>query len=329
MDLLQSNKHPGKLNLTDVDSALGILRYFTDTPCTVIIKHNNPCGVARASTLSESYERANLADLTAAFGGAIGFNRELDKETAEMVVSWHHDVVAAPEYAPGVCDILSQKKNLRVMKITNMARLQQYVAEPVLDYKALVDGGLVVQWSYTPEVRRPEDFIPAEVERKGKTYRIERQPTAKEYDDLVFGWLVEAGVSSNSVLYVKDGTTVGIGTGEQDRVGVAQIARDKAYRKTADRLSWQAYGTAYGGLTDDEKKHEIDHRVQEIRGDLVGCAMISDGFFPFRDGVDVGIEEGISSIAQPGGSLRDFEIIEACNEAGVTMVYTGQRSFKH
>jgi phosphoribosylaminoimidazolecarboxamide formyltransferase/IMP cyclohydrolase len=179
------------------------------------------------------------------------------------------------------------------------------------------------------QTRTKEDLKPAQCEANGRTYRIDRMPTTSEYDDLLFGWLVESGVTSNSVLYVKDLVTVGIGTGEQDRVGVAEIARDKAYRKLADRYSVEAWQIPYNDLDDEEKKAEIDARVADEKGGLIGASMISDAFFPFRDGVDVGIREGITAVVQPGGSTNDYQSIEACNEAGVTMVYTGQRSFKH
>ena len=131
------------------------------------------------------------------------------------------------------------------------------------------------------------------------------------------------------MIYVKDGATVGIGTGEQDRVGVAEIARDKAYRKLADRISFDAFKTPYASLAKPEAKAEIDREVARAKGGIAGSVMISDGFFPFRDGVDVGLREGVTAVAQPGGSDRDFESIEAVNEAGAAMVFTGQRCFKH
>ena len=146
---------------------------------------------------------------------------------------------------------------------------------------------------------------------------------------MLFGWLVESGITSNSVIYVKDRATVGIGTGEQDRVGVAEIARDKAYRKLADRYCFETYQVPYNEMKDTDALTQIDQRVSDEKGGLIGAAMVSDAFFPFRDGVDVGICEGINAIIQPGGSANDYQSIEACNEAGVTMVYTGQRSFKH
>lgn len=329
VELLQSGKHPGKTNVTDIDNALNILRYLADTPCTVIVKHNNPCGVAKAGTLGESYHRANMADRLAAFGGAIAMNREVDRETAELIVGNYSEVVAAPEFAEGVLDIFAGKKNLRVMRVANIAGLQDYAGTRFVDFKSLIDGGLIAQWSYVPRTRCKEDLLSAQATYKGTDYRIKRMPTDREIDDLLFGWLVESGVTSNSVLYVKDGVTVGIGTGEQDRVGVAEIARDKAYRKLADRLAWEAHKIAYNVLKDKAAREEIDAEVARRKGGLSGCCMVSDAFFPFRDGVEVGIREGITAVIQPGGSARDFESIQACNEADVAMVYTGQRSFKH
>ncbi len=345
-ELLQSGKHPGKTNVTDTDNALNILRYLTDKPCAVIVKHNNPCGVALGGTLAEAYYRANKADRLAAFGGAIALNRECDLETAKLIVENYAEVVVAPEFAPGVMDLFAAKKNLRVFRIRNMARLVDFVARPVIDFKSLIDGGIVAQTSFVAQARRPEDFMPAFCNRKisdkttgavsYKEYRIKRLPTEKEYADLVFGWLVEAGVTSNSVLYVKDGVTVGIGTGEQDRVGVAEIARDKAYTKHADWLAWEKFGKPFNDLRlvfgDEDgarKQAEVMEQTRAEKGGLPGCAMVSDAFFPFRDGLEVGIREGITSVVQPGGAIRDWDVIDCANDANVAMVFTGQRSFRH
>jgi phosphoribosylaminoimidazolecarboxamide formyltransferase/IMP cyclohydrolase len=329
MELLQSGKHPGKTNVTDADNSLNILRYFTDRPTVVIVKHNNPCGVARCDSLAEAYLKANMADRVAAFGGCIACNRAVDQATAEAIAQQYAEVVVAPEFEEGVMDIFARKKNLRVMRIGSMDRLQGFVGQPFVEFKSLIDGGQIVQWSFVPVTRSREDLRIAECEHKGRTYKAGRAPSEKEYDDLLFGWFVEAGVTSNSVIYVKDQVTVGIGTGEQDRVGVAEIARDKAYRKLADRYCFETYATAYNDMQDAGKKAEIDARVASAKGGLVGAAMVSDAFFPFRDGVDVGIREGITSVIQPGGSENDYQVIDACNEAGVAMVFTGQRSFKH
>ena len=329
VELLQSGKHPGKTNITDADNSLNILRYFTDRPTVVIVKHNNPCGVARSQSLVDAYVKANMADRVAAFGGCIACNRPVDKATAEAISQQYAEVVVAPDFEEGVMGVFARKKNLRVMRIASMERLQTFVGRHFVDLKSLIDGGMIAQWSFVPVTRGPADMTLAECDYKGKTYRISRPPTEKEYADLLFGWYVEAGVTSNSVIYVKDQVTVGIGTGEQDRVGVAEIARDKAYRKLADRYCFEAHGIGYNDLKDAAKKAEIDTRVAQEKGGLSGAAMVSDAFFPFRDGLDVGIREGIRSVIQPGGSENDYQAIEACNEAGVTMVFTGQRSFKH
>lgn len=345
-ELLQSGKHPGKTNVTDADNALNILRYLMDRPTAVIVKHNNPCGVATGATLAEAYFRANKADRLAAFGGCIALNRDCDLETAKLILENYAEVVVAPDFKPGVMDLFATKKNLRVFRIRNMQRLADYVAKHVVEFKSLVDGGLVAQTSFCANARRPEDLMPAYCNRKivdkatGETtyreYKIKRLPTAKEYEDLVFGWLVEAGVTSNSVLYVKDGATVGIGTGEQDRVGVAEIARDKAYTKHADWIAWETYGKpfndlklAFGEEDGAKKQAEIMERTRAEKGGLPGCAMVSDAFFPFRDGAEVGIREGVTSIVQPGGAIRDWDVIDCCNDANVAMVFTGQRSFRH
>ncbi len=329
IELLQSGKHPGKTNLTDADNSLNILRYFTDQPTVVIVKHNNPCGVARSESLVDAYIKANMADRVAAFGGCIAVNRAVDKATAEAISKQYSEVVVAPDFEEGAMDIFSKKKNLRVIRIGNIDRLQTFVGKRCVEFKNLIDGGIIAQWSFVPAARSKEDLKLAECEYKGEKYRIKREPNQQEYDDMLFGWLVESGITSNSVIFVKDLVTVGIGTGEQDRVGVAEIARDKAYRKLVDRYCFEMHGIPYNELKDLDMKKDIDDKVASEKGGLIGAAMVSDAFFPFRDGVDVGIREGISSVIQPGGSGNDYQSIEACNEADVTMVYTGQRSFKH
>jgi phosphoribosylaminoimidazolecarboxamide formyltransferase/IMP cyclohydrolase len=329
IELLQSGKHPGKTNLTDADNALNILRYLVDKPSVVIVKHNNPCGVARADSLVDAYEKANMADRVAAFGGCIAVNRPVDRAAAEAIVQQYAEVVVAPDFEDGVMDVFGTKKNLRVIRIGNIDRLQEFVGQRCVEFKSLIDGGIIAQWSFVPAARSQDDLTLAQCEYKGDTYKINRAPTQREYDDMLFGWLVESGITSNSVIYVKDEVTVGIGTGEQDRVGVAEIARDKAYRKLADRYCFEAYGIPYNDLKDEDKITELNQRVADEKGGLVGATMVSDAFFPFRDGVDVGIRQGITAVIQPGGSGNDYQSIEACNEADVTMVYTGQRSFKH
>ena len=328
VELLQAGKHPGKINLTDADNALNILRYLGGRPAAAVMKHNNPAGVAIAETIAEAYVRADLADHLAAFGGCVALNQPVDKATAEAISARYAEVVVAPEYEAGAVKILAQRKNLRILRIDNMARLTEFAPERIVDFKSLIDGGVIAQLSFQPRTRTPEDLMLAEATRKGTTYRIAREPTEREVEDMLFGWMVEAGVTSNSVLYAKDLVTVGIGAGEQDRVGAAEIARNKTYRNLAERYAYERYETTYRFL-DAEQRAEIDTDVQAVNGGLQGAVMVSDAFFPFRDGVDVGLREGVTAIIQPGGSIRDYQSIEACNEVGATMVYTGQRSFKH
>lgn len=329
IELLQSGKHPGKTNLTDADNSLNILRYFTDTPCAVIVKHNNPCGAARADSLEQAYAKAYMADRVAAFGGCIALNKAVDKATAEGIAGQYAEVVVAPEFEDGVVEILGRRKNLRVIRINAMDKLQSFIGERVVDFKSLMDGGIVAQWSFVPKTLKKEDLFIASTEYKGTTYKVDREPTDQEYQDLLFGWLVESGITSNSVIYVKNNCTVGIGTGEQDRVGVAEIAVDKAYRKLCDRYCFERYNTSFADMTDEDKKAEIQADVAKQKGGLMGASMISDAFFPFRDGIDVGLRQGVKAVIQPGGSMNDYQSIVACNENGASMVYTGQRSFRH
>lgn len=338
--MLQSGKHPGKINLTDIDNSLNILKFLMDKPAAVIVKHNNPCGVAYGETIERAFTRALRADRVAAFGGCVSVNRPVDKALAEAMAAQYLEVVCAPGFEPGALEILSKKKNLRIIEIRRIEQLAQYWNKRFVDFKSLIDGGIIIQQSPINRIRTKADLKPAECEYQGKVYKIQRLPTEKEYEDIIFGWAVEQGITSNSVIYVKDGVTVGIGTGEQDRVGVAEIAVYKAYTKYADILCYDRLGIPYkelelkvehGDKTAQEQKAEIDEQTKKDRAGLPGSVMVSDAFFPFRDGVDVGIRQGISAVVHPGGSLRDWESIEACNEANppVTMVFTGQRAFKH
>lgn len=338
-DMLQVGKHPGKINLTDVDNGLNILKYLMTKPAAVILKHNNPCGASYGTSIANALDRANRADRIAAFGGAVVLNRPCDLETAELLAENYLEVVCAPEFEEGSLEIISRRANLRVIKMARIDRLADFEQYRFVDFKSLIDGGIIVQQSAVNSIRSAADLMPAVATWKDKEYRCERQPSEREIEDMIFGWAVEHGVTSNSVLYVKDGCTVGIGTGEQDRVGVAEIAVHKAFIKYADLLCFDRYNASYADLElaidkgerPRSQKEEIDQQVQADRAGLPGSVMISDAFFPFRDGADVGIKQGVSAILQAGGSMRDFETIQACNEAEppVAMMFTGQRSFKH
>ncbi len=338
-DMLQVGKHPGKINLTDIDNGLNIIKYMVDRPAAVILKHNNPCGAAVGDSLATAYDKANRADRIAAFGGAVILSKPCDKATAELMSKNYLEVVCAPEFEDGTLEILAARKNLRVIKIGRIDKLADFENYRFVDFKSLIDGGIIAQQSAVNSIRSVSDMKPAVTTYKDNEYKCEREPTQREIDDMLFGWAVEHGVTSNSVIYIKDGCTVGIGTGEQDRVGVAEIAVHKAYIKYADILCFDTHGIPYAdmvleieqGKRDKADQESIDAQTKKDRAGLPGSVMISDAFFPYRDGADVGIRQGVSAILQAGGSMRDFETIEACNEADpkVAMKFTGQRSFKH
>ncbi len=165
------------------------------------------------------------------------------------------------------------------MRIAGITNLYSFVGKRVIDFKSMMDGGIITQWSYSPETLNKNDFLKAETVYKDEKYTVNRMPTDAEYDDLLFGWLVESGITSNSVIYVKDGVTVGIGTGEQDRVGVAEIARDKAYRKCWDRLAWEKYQTPWNLLTDNDKTEEIKKRPPYLTAVLKAAQWFQMPFF--------------------------------------------------
>ena len=338
-DIIQSGKHPSKINLTDVDNGINILQYLTAKPAAVILKHNNPCGAGWSDQgVTRALSKAYTCDRIAAFGGAVVVNSPVTQELATYINERYFEVVAAPEFDPGSIDILSRRKNLRILQIPGLGHLEDIMDSPFLELTSLVDGGLITQFSYLNEIRSSEDWIPAEAEAEGTTV-LARQPTPAESEDLLFAWAVEAGVTSNSVLFAKNGATVGIGTGEQDRVGCVDITIHKAHIKYADNLAFERTGLSIYELREkakEDREHQeilerIHRETEEAKGGLRGSVMVSDGFFPFRDGVDLAIEQGVTAVAQPGGSMKDHQVIQAVNQADpqVAMVFTGQRSFKH
>ncbi len=190
-EMIQAGKHPGKTNLTDVDNALNILKFLMQKPACAIMKHNNPSGAAVADKLTDAYYRADLADRIAAFGGAAVFNRPVDKVTAQMISENYLEVVAAPDYEEGSVEILAARKNLRIIAIPRIDKLEDYLVRRFVEFKSLMDGGIIVQQSAVNAIRSPNDLIPAHATYKGAEYAIQRQPTKRELDDMVFGWAVE------------------------------------------------------------------------------------------------------------------------------------------
>ena len=339
-EMIQAGKHPGKTNLTDVDNGANILQYLTERPAAIIIKHNNPCGCAWSQkSLGDALDRAFWCDRIAAFGGAVVVNRPMTKEAAELVGANYFEVVAAPAFEEGTVEILKGRKNLRIMELPALGELEKLLGTAFLDVKSLADGGLIIQKSFMNRILSSDDFIVASAKTKEGLEVTARKATKEELDDLRFAWAVEAGVTSNSVIFAKDGATCAIGTGEQDRVGCVELACHKAYTKYADVLAYKQFTLSLYELEQKaaqdsawkDKLENILAETKEAKAGLIGSRLVSDGFFPFRDGVDVAIAQGVTAIAEPGGAIRDYEVIMACNEATpmVSLIFTAQRSFKH
>ncbi len=297
-------------NIEDMHHAVGILK-FMQRPACAVMKHCNPSGVAIQvgdMPLARIYERARDADAQAAFGSVVAFNTEVDEDTAEAIMQTIVEGVAAPGYTPEALETLNnaerfkRNKEIRVIQLPGFARLPKFVEDgtDVYEMKVFDDGSIVLATPYLSRVKGPEDLMPAYNEHKTKgRIEIARKPDARELDDLLFAWYVNIHVRSNGVVIARNGQTLAVGTGEQDRVGAVQQAIHKAKQKYKGEES------------------------------LDGAVMASDGFFPFRDAVDAATSAGISAICQPGGSVSDYEVIEACNETNTAMVFTGERCFSH
>lgn len=261
----------------DSDAAWECVRSF-DVPACVIIKHANPCGVAVAATHEEAYAKAFLTDSKSAFGGIIAFNGPVTRSCAERISHQFAEVIIAPEFDEGALELFGQKKNLRLLKIALGSAHNDF------EFKR-VGGGLLVQ---TPDIQ-----LATEADLRVVTKKV---PTPKQISDMLFAWNVARFVKSNTIVYAKDGMTLGVGAGQMSRVDSARIAAIKAEE---------------GGLS------------------LAESVAASDAFFPFRDGLDVVADQGAVAVIQPGGSIRDPEVIAAADERGIAMVFTGERHFRH
>lgn len=274
-------------NLNDTDAAFELVSEFTESPAIAIIKHANPCGVALGPDLITAYERALACDPVSAFGGIIACNRPLDGETAKRIAELFAEVVIAPDLDNAAKEILAAKKNLRVLLTRTMPdpHAKDYVIKAV-------NGGYLLQTR--------DNVVLEKTQLKCVT---KRAPTEDEMRDLLFAFTVGKHVKSNTIVYAKNGATVGIGAGQMSRVDSARIAARKA--EDAAKAS---------GLTEPLTK---------------GSAVASDAFFPFADGLLAAVEAGATSVIQPGGSVRDAEVIEAADKAGLAMLFTGIRHFRH
>jgi phosphoribosylaminoimidazolecarboxamide formyltransferase/IMP cyclohydrolase len=272
-------------NLNDTDAAFELVSEFSDKPAIAIIKHANPCGVATADTLSAAWDAALRCDPVSAFGGIVAMNRKLDKTTAEKIGAIFTEVIVAPDADEDAKALLAAKKNLRLLLTGGMA-------DPVAPgwFVKSVAGGYLVQTRDAGRV--------VETDLKVVT---KRAPTALA--DMLFAFRVGKHVKSNTIVYAKNGATVGIGAGQMSRVDSARIA----YRKAQDAAK-------AAGLSEALTK---------------GSVAASDAFFPFADGLEVLVEAGATAVIQPGGSIRDQEVIDAADKAGLAMVFTGMRHFRH
>jgi len=266
-------------NIADTDAALECVKEF-DEPACVIVKHANPCGVSIGDNILAAYEGAYKTDPTSAFGGIIAFNRELDANTAEAIVSRQFvEVIIAPSVSDAAALVIAAKPNLRLLECG-----QWDTKTTGFDYKR-VNGGLLVQ-----------DRDQGKVSHDDLKVVTKRQPTEDEMRDLQFCWKVAKYVKSNAIVYVKNSMTIGVGAGQMSRVYSAKVAGIKA----------------------------ADENLE-----VKGSVMASDAFFPFRDGLDAAAAAGITAVIQPGGSMRDDEVIAAADEHNIAMVFTGMRHFRH
>ena len=277
--ILNAKIHQGKKlsynNIMDADAALSCLKEFRSTAC-VIVKHANPCGVALGANMLDVYKRAFSADSISAFGGVIAINQPCDDLLAKEISKVFVEIILAPAFTKKSLDILSKKKNLRVLEVGNIEPRDQ-----LLEVRNIV-GGLIVQETDTSILSKNKLEIVTEL-----------KPSEEEINTMLFGWKVLKHIKSNGILIVKDNTTVGVGAGQVSRVDSVDIAIKKSGTEIKDSF------------------------------------LCSDAFFPFRDSIDKIAGSGIKAVLQPGGSIRDNEVISACNEHGIAMVFTGQRCFKH
>ena len=264
-------------NIQDANAALCIVREF-DEPFCVGLKHMNPCGAAIGTDVVDAWTKAYEADKVSIFGGIVAVNREVTREAAELMKPIFLEIIMAPSFSEGALEVLCTKKNLRLLQV-DMTK-----DERVVNQYVSVNGGLLVQ-----------DLDKTTAEVTAEMCVTETKPTAEQVVDLNFGWRIVKHVKSNAIVVVKDGKTLGVGAGQMNRVGSAEIALKQA---------------AAAGHTE-------------------GLVLASDGFFPFDDTVTLASQYGVTAIVQPGGSVRDEDSIKKANEYGITMLCTGMRHFKH
>lgn len=298
-------------NYTDGDAALRAA-YDHERPCVAIIKHANPCGIAVADDVAEAHRKAHACDPVSAFGGVIAVNRPVTVELAKQIVPIFTEVVLAPGYDEGALEVLSAKKNLRVLEVAPLA-------VGAREFKQ-ISGGLLVQ--------DRDDVDAAGDDPANWTLAAGEAADAATLADLEFAWRTVRAVRSNAILLVKDEASVGVGMGQVNRVDSCKLAVERANtlggRSTGDAAkdAGTDIQSAGGARAEDILGAETEQRS-------IGAVAASDAFFPFADGLQVLIDAGVKAVVQPGGSVRDEESIEAAKAAGITMYMTGTRHFAH
>ena len=264
-------------NIQDANAALSIVREF-DAPFCVGLKHMNPCGAAVGADVADAWTKAYEADKVSIFGGIVATNRTVTREAAELMKPVFLEIIMAPKFDEGALEVLCTKKNLRLLEVDmtpDAGAPKQYVS---------VNGGLLVQ-----ELDVATKAVTADM------CVTERKPTAAQLDDLNFGWRIVKHVKSNAIVVVKEGRTLGVGAGQMNRIGSAEIALKQA----------------------------------RAAGFIEGLVLASDGFFPFDDCVTLAADYGVAAIVQPGGSVRDEDSVRKADEKGIAMCFAGERHFKH
>jgi phosphoribosylaminoimidazolecarboxamide formyltransferase/IMP cyclohydrolase len=267
-------------NIQDANAALNIVREFKDKPFAVGLKHMNPCGAGVGETIAEAWTKAYEGDKTSIFGGIVAFNREVDLKTAEMLKPIFLEIVMAPSFAPDALELLCSKKNLRILKVDMEGDVTKQMA------CVSVNGGLLVQ-------NQDLSICPLSLDQ----CVTKAKPTEEQMKDLEFTWKMVKHVKSNAIVVGCGGMLLGVGAGQMNRVGSAEIALKQA-----------------------------SNVILSEAKDLV---LASDAFFPFDDCVTLAAEYGVKAIVQPGGSIRDEDSIKRCDELGIAMLFTGERHFKH
>ena len=300
-------------NIQDANAALNIVREFKDKPFAVGLKHMNPCGAGVGETIAEAWTKAYEGDKTSIFGGIVAFNREVDLKTAEMLKPIFLEIVMAPSFAPDALELLCSKKNLRVLKVNMDGDVTKQMA------CVSVNGGLLVQ-------NQDLSICPLSLDQ----CVTKAKPSEEQMKDLEFTWKMVKHVKSNAIVVGCGGMLLGVGAGQMNRVGSAEIALKQAEEGLASQTH-ATLGTVRGGTESEanggaERSEAVWLSEPSSAGGLV---LASDAFFPFDDCVTLAAEYGVKAIVQPGGSIRDEDSIKKCDELGIAMLFTGERHFKH